>query len=165
MKETIGEKIKRLRTEKGLTQDNVHHNQSQISQIESGRITNPDENTLLLIAKNMEITFDELIKGTSWVKPEMVFMGKEIAFSPAYFNINIDDLLNLQWSNRSFPLYNEKGEKNEYCPYSGFKLIDKCEKCGRSVEKIDQTHCFGCGDQINEKYVLPVIFTEILSDL
>ena len=62
MKETIGEKIKRLRTEKRLTQDYVHHNQSQISQIESGRITNPDENTLLLIAKNMEITFDELIK-------------------------------------------------------------------------------------------------------
>ncbi len=164
MKETIGEKIKRLRKEMGLTQENVHNNQSQISQIESGRITNPDENTLLLIAKNMEITFDELIKGTSWVKPEMVFMGKEIAFSPAYFNINIDDLLNLQWSNRSFPLYNEKGEKNEYCPYSGFKLIDKCEKCGRSVEKTDQSHCFGCGELLSFEYALPAFLSEILSD-
>ena len=164
MKETIGEKIKRLRKEKGLTQENVHNNQSQISQIESGRITNPDENTLLLIAKNMEIPFDELINDTTWEKPESATIGKEIAFSPAAFDIEIDDFLNIQWSNRSFPLYNEKGEKNEYCPYSGLKLIDKCEKCGRSVEKIDQTHCFGCGNQINENHILPVIFTEILSD-
>jgi len=164
MKETIGEKIKRLRKEKGLTQENVHNNQSQISQIESGRITNPDENTLLLIAKNMEIPFDELINDTTWEKPEAASIGKEIAFSPAAFDIEIDDSLNIQWSNRSFPLYNEKGEKNEYCPYSGLKLIDKCEKCGRSVEKIDQTHCFGCGNQINENHILPVIFTEILSD-
>jgi len=164
MKETIGEKIKRLRKEMELTQENVHNNQSQISQIESGRITNPDENTLLLIAKNMGIPFDELINDTTWVKPEAASIGKEIAFSPAAFDIKIDDSLNMQWSNRSFPLYNEKGEKNEHCPYSGLKLIDKCEKCGRSVEKIDQTHCFGCGDQLNEKYLLPVVITEILSD-
>ena len=37
MKETIGEKIKRLRKEMRLTQEYVHHNQSQISQIESGK--------------------------------------------------------------------------------------------------------------------------------
>ena len=139
MKETIGEKIFRIRNKMGLNQGNLHHNQAQVSLIEKGGdatkpggIVNPDENTLRIIAGNMEITFDELIKGTSWVKPEMVFMGKEIAFSPAYFNINIDDLLNLQWSNRSFPLYNEKGEKNEYCPYSGLKLIDKC-KSSRNI--------------------------------
>ena len=171
MKESIGEKIFRIRNKMGLNQGNLHHNQAQVSLIEKGGdvtkpggIVNPDENTLRIIAGNMEITFDELIKGTSWVKPEMVFMEKEIAFSPAYFNINIDDLLNLQWSNRSFPLYNEKGEKNEYCPYSGFKLIDKCEKCGRSVEKTDQAHCFGCGELLFFEYALPAFLSEILSD-
>ena len=171
MKETIGEKIFRIRNKMGLKQGNLHHNQAQVSLIEKGGdatkpggIVNPDENTLRIIAGNMEITFDELIKCTSWVKPEMVFMGKEIAFSPAYFNINIDDLLNLQWSNCSFPLYNEKGEKNEYCPYSGFKLIDKCEKCGRSVEKTDQAHCFGCGELLFFEYALPAFLSEILSD-
>ena len=107
MKETIGEKIKRLRIEKGLTQDYVHHNQSQISQIESGRITNPDENTLLLIAKNMEITFDELIKGTSWVKPEAAYIGKEIAISPNEINVEVDGKGNIDWSYRQYPLYND----------------------------------------------------------
>ena len=124
MKETIGEKIKRLRIEKGLTQDYVHHNQSQISQIESGRITNPDENTLLLIAKNMEITFDELIGGTTWVKPESTLKSKEIAFSPVIVDVEIDDSGNISWSHKSYPLYNEKGEKNEYCLETGQKLID-----------------------------------------
>ena len=91
MNVTIGEKIKQLRKEMGLTQEYVHNNQSQISQIESGRISNPDENTLLIIAKKMEISFDELISDTNWVKPEKVSLGKELAFSPSKFDIEIDD--------------------------------------------------------------------------
>jgi transcriptional regulator with XRE-family HTH domain/ribosomal protein L12E/L44/L45/RPP1/RPP2 len=168
MKEQIGEKIRRLRKEKRLTQENLHHNQSQVALIEKGTkkggISNPTEDTLRIIAGNMDMTFESLIDETTWMKPESTLKSKEIAFSPAYFNINIDDLLNLQWSNRSFPLYNEKGEKNEYCPYSGFKLIDKCEKCGRSVEKTDQAHCFGCGELLFFEYALPAFLSEILSD-
>ena len=170
MKETIGEKIKRLRKETGLTQENVHNNQSQISQIESGRITNPDENTLLLIAKNMEIPFDELINDTTWVKPEAASIGKEIAFSPSVFDIEVDDMLNITWSHKSSPLYNDKGEKNEYCIYSGLKLIDKCKECGRSVTNVKQIFCSGCGKKfvyalyINEELERIISSRDILSD-
>ena len=87
MKETIGEKIKRLRKEMGLTQSNIHHNQSQVALIEKGTkkggISNPEENTLRTIAQNMEMTFDELISDTTWEKPEAALIGKEMVFSPS----------------------------------------------------------------------------------
>ena len=168
MLETIGEKIKRLRKEMKLTQSYIHHNQSQVALIEKGEkkggISNPEENTLRVIAKNMEISFDELISDTTWEKPETAFISKEIAFSPAVFNIEIDDSLNLEWSNRFFPLYNDKGEKNEFCPYSGFPLISECEKCGRSIEKTDQRNCFGCGNSIFTDHIMPGYVSGILGD-
>jgi len=164
MKVTIGEKIKQLRKEMGLTQENVHSNQSQISQIESGRISNPDENTLLLIAKNMEISFDELINDTNWVKPEKVSLGKELAFSPSKFDIEIDDMLNITYSHKSYPLYNENGEKNEFCIYSGQPLIDKCKKCGRTIKKVKQQFCSGCGNILFTPLSIPERITEIISD-
>lgn len=164
MKETIGEKIKRLRKEMGLTQEYVHHNQSQISQIESGRITNPDENTLLLIAKKMEIPFDELISDTTWVKPEVASIGKEIAFSPSVFDIEVDDMLNITWSHKSYPLYNDKGEKNEFCIHSGLPLIDKCKECGRGVTNVKQQFCSGCGKTLFSNKSLPHRITKLLSE-
>jgi len=162
MKETIGEKIKRLRKEMGLTQENVHNNQSQISQIESGRITNPDENTLLLIAKNMEITFDELISDTTWVKPEAAYIGKEIAISPNEINVEVDGKGNIDWSYRQYPLYNDKGEKREFCPKSGQKLIFECTKCRRQVEESKQIYCFGCGTRILPEHFIPEKLLEIV---
>ena len=52
----IGEKIKGLRLDKGLTQENlIPENPSQVSQIESGRIKNPTEPTLNIISK-MKLT-------------------------------------------------------------------------------------------------------------
>jgi len=149
MIEPVGDKISRLRDEKHLTQENIHHNQAQVSKIERWRkpngISNPDEDTLRICANGLGITFDELIEDTTWVKPESALINKEIAFSPAAFDIEIDDSLNIQWCNRSFPLYNDKGEKNEFCPNSGLKLISECNKCGRRIEKLDQKYCVGCG--------------------
>ena len=162
MNVTIGEKIKQLRKEKRLTQENVHNNQSQISQIESGRISNPDENTLVLIAKNMEISFDELISDTNWVKPETVSLGKELAFSPAKFDIEIDDMLNITYSHKSYPLYNENGEKNEFCIYSGQALINKCSKCKRCITQVKQQFCSGCG---NILFNLLIVDSKILNKL
>ena len=62
MNETIGEKIKRLRDEMDLKQVNIHHNQAQVSLIEKGRISNPDETTLRIIAKGLDTTLDNLIE-------------------------------------------------------------------------------------------------------
>ena len=74
MKEQIGEKIRRLRKEKRLTQENLHHNQSQVALIEKGTkkggISNPTEDTLRIIAGNMDMTFESLIDETTWMKPE-----------------------------------------------------------------------------------------------
>jgi len=163
MKETIGEKIKRLRKEMGLTQENVHNNQSQISQIESGRITNPDENTLLLIAKNMDMAFEDLISDTTWVKPEAASISKEFAFSPAAFDIEVDDMLNISYSHKSFPLYDSAGNKNKYCIYSGVELIDKCENCGTSVINVKQQFCSGCGKNLFEFVTISFEILNILS--
>ena len=50
--EAIGKKIKRLRTEKKLKQISlIEYNPSQVSQIESGKIKNPTESTLQVIAQ------------------------------------------------------------------------------------------------------------------
>ncbi|SVB87002.1 uncharacterized protein METZ01_LOCUS239856, partial [marine metagenome] len=62
----IGEKIKKIRNEKGLSQSNLHNKQSAISQIEKGNIKTPTESMLKIIAGNMDMSFDELIAGTNW---------------------------------------------------------------------------------------------------
>ena len=60
----LGEKIKQLRTEKNYSQDSLWpDHQSFISQIEKGDIKVPSENTLRIISKALDITFDELIDG------------------------------------------------------------------------------------------------------
>ncbi len=165
MKETIGEKIFRIRNKMGLNQSNIHHNQAQISLIEkggdvnkAGGIVNPDENTLRIIAENMDMTFEELIDETTWVKPESTLKSKEIAFSPVMVDVEIDDDGNISWSHKSYSLYNEKGEKAEYCLETGLKLIDSCENCGRQVENVKQEYCIGCGKALFSQFTLPSNF-------
>jgi transcriptional regulator with XRE-family HTH domain len=168
MKEQIGKKIFRLRKKKNLTQENVLQNQSQVALIEKGTkkggISNPKENTLRVIAKNMDMTFDELIEDTTWEKREKKSVSEEIAFSPAVFDIEVDDMLNITWSHKSFPLYNDKGEKNEFCIYSGRTLIDKCKKCSRGVTNVKQQFCSGCGETLFSNKSLPSKITELLSE-
>ena len=60
--EKIGDKIKRIRKEKDLSQSNLHSNQSAVSQIEKGTIKMPTSSMLRIIAKNMDESFDELIE-------------------------------------------------------------------------------------------------------
>ena len=117
MKEKIGEKIHRLRKETGKKQSAIHDNQSQISLIESGRITNPDESTLLIIAENMKITLDELIEDTDWVKPKTVKHSKEIAVSPKAWDFKIDDTGDIKWFCKIYDRYNENGEELEIDPF------------------------------------------------
>ena len=162
MKEQIGEKIRRLRKEKRLTQENLHHNQSQVALIEKGTkkggISNPTEDTLRIIAGNMDMTFESLIDETTWMKPESTLKSKEIAFSPVMVDVEIDDDGNISWSHKSYSLYNEKGEKAEYCLETGLKLIDSCENCGRQVENVKQEYCIGCGKALFSQFTLPSNF-------
>ena len=165
MKQHIGDKIKKIRMEKGLTQDNVHHNQAQISQIESGRISNPDENTLLIIAKNMDITFDKLIEDTDWVKPEVVMHSKEIAISPWAWDFEIEDSGIINWSCKVYPRYNENGEENKFCPDTGTKLLIACPDCGRNIVNGTQVACMGCGGVLIEPIEIESDVRQVLNPI
>ncbi len=162
--EKIGEKIKRIRKEMGLSQENIHNQQSLVSQIESGRIATPTEGVLQEIAKRLETTFLYLIEGTDWKKETTTLKNNEMAFSPVIVDIDIDDLGNISWSHKYYPLYNERGKRNEYCPESGEKLIDKCGKCDRQVENVKQKYCIGCGKALFGSFSLPFYITELLGN-
>jgi len=164
MIENIGQKIKRIRKEMNLTQDNVHHNQSQISQIESGRINYPDQATLETIANNLSLSLDELIENTDWEKPESPIINKELGFSPVIVDVEIDDKGNISWTHKTYPMYNGKGEKNEFCPKSGFELITHCERCDRQVEDAIQEYCYGCGYSLFGKMEVDSHIRQMLSD-
>ncbi len=78
---TIGQKIKQIRKEKSLSQENVYpSNQSLVSQIEKGVNKNPTEQTLRIMADNMDMSFDELIEGTEWELPRNVTKKVSIPF-------------------------------------------------------------------------------------
>ncbi len=155
--EKIGEKINRIRKEMGLSQENIHHQQSLVSQIESGSISKPGEGVLHEIAQNLGTTFLSLVDDTDW-KAEPTIKSKEIAFSPVMVDVEIDDDGNISWSHKSYSLYNEKGEKAEYCLETGLKLIDSCENCSRQVENVKQEYCIGCGKALFSQFTLPSNF-------
>ena len=163
MKEIIGEKIKRIRTEFGFSQDSIG-NQGQISQIESGEISNPNKSTLKAIARRLDIPFEDLIDETNWENKSSVAMSEEIAFSPAVVDVEVDDDGNINWSHKIYPLQNEKGERNEYCLESGRKLITNCGECGRQVENAKQKYCIGCGVALFPKFHIPGIVYEYIED-
>lgn len=65
-KQEIGEKIKQLRNKKGLTQDMLARKAdlpyTTLTKIESNVITKPSIQTVIKIAKGLEVSIDELVK-------------------------------------------------------------------------------------------------------
>ena len=64
--ETIGDKIKQLRTKQGLTQDELARKSdlpyTTLTKIETNVITKPSIQTVMKIAKGLGISLDELMK-------------------------------------------------------------------------------------------------------
>jgi len=64
--ETIGDKIKQLRNKQGLTQDELARKSdlpyTTLTKIESNVITKPSIQTVMKIAKGLNITIDDLMK-------------------------------------------------------------------------------------------------------
>jgi len=64
--ETIGDKIKQLRNKQGLTQDELARKSdlpyTTLTKIESNVITKPTIQTVMKIAKGLNISIDELTK-------------------------------------------------------------------------------------------------------
>ena len=65
-KETIGDKIKLLRNKQGLTQDELARKSdlpyTTLTKIETNVITKPSIQTVIKIAKGLNITVDDLMK-------------------------------------------------------------------------------------------------------
>ena len=144
----IGKKIKKIRTNNNWSQTAVFpDSQSLISQIEKGNIKNPSESTLRTIAKNMEISFEELIDGTDWDRN--VTKDKKTEYVMSIFDpiVTIDSPGKIEVKMKSYPRYNVAGEENRFCPTTGNELISDCKNCGRSIESPIQQHCMGCGYQ------------------
>jgi len=150
---TIGEKIKQIRQDKNLSQENVYpSNQSLVSQIEKGINKNPTEQTLRIMAKNMEISFEELIEGTKWEIPRNVSQKSDYAFSQTQCVVNIDDSGEIKFKMKSYPMKEDSGKENRFDPDTGFKLLTGCKSCKRIIQQPNQKYCFGCGEKLFNDY-------------
>ena len=146
----IGEKIKELRNDKGLTQENVvmgsKHNQSLVAQIEKGTIITPNEDTLRIIAGNLDISLEELLADTDWDRDVSKVKNTEYAISLADPIIHLEITGEVKVKMHTYPRYNANGEENKYCPNTGTIMLTECLQCNRAIEAPDQRHCMGCGN-------------------
>jgi len=144
----IGEKIKDLRLKLGLSQSNLFPtNQSAVAQIETGRNQNPTANTLRVIASNLEISFDELTKGTNWKNSSIKESAGAYGFSKLDFELHIDKKGEISISHKRYPKFDSNNLENKYCPTSGQKLLFDCQNCKKPILDEKQTFCMGCGKQ------------------
>ena len=161
---TIGKKINEIRTKKKWSQASIYpNNQSLISQIESGDIKNPNEGTLRQIAKNLEMSFDELIDGTDWNRNMTKDKKTEYAMSWADPIVTLEQSGEIKIKMKSYPRYNNSGDENKYCPKSGETMIAGCSICGRAIESSEQIYCMGCGNSIYDAFY-KYFKTELESD-
>jgi len=162
IKMKIGQKIKEIREEKDLKQIAVLDNQGQISQIEKGvKIKRPKEATLRIIAKNLDMSFEELIEGTDWSPRDK--SKEQFVISPASYEFKIDDSGFISYLNSTFPKYNKNGDLTEFCPHTGVKLIGNCENCGREIEDSDYAFCMGCGTKLTVKWEIPEQINKLIT--
>ena len=142
----IGEKIKKLRTDKKLSQENIYPNQSLVSQIEKEINKNPTEQTLKIMADKLDISLEELIDGTDWKVPHKLIKQSQLALSETECLVTIEDSGQVIRKMKHYPRYNETGDENKYDPDTGYKLLVECPECKRDIEKPNQIFCMGCGE-------------------
>jgi transcriptional regulator with XRE-family HTH domain len=149
----IGEKIKQIRTDKNLSQENVYpSNQSLVSQIEKGVNKNPTEQTLRIMAQQMGLSFEELIEGTEWELPRNVSKKSEYAFSQTECIVKVEDSGVIKTLMKSYPLVEDTGEENKFDADTGYKLLTECKSCKRNIHQNNQKYCLGCGKKLFNNY-------------
>ena len=127
--EDLGKKIKRLRIDKGLSQSNLHPNQSAVAQIECGLNLNPTEETLRIIVKELDISIEELVKNTEWTNSSAGGIEEKHIYSPLEFAlaINLEGKISITY--KSYTKYDDNGLKNKFCPETGVELLADCKNC------------------------------------
>ena len=152
--EKIGQKIKRIRQEKGFTQENIYKtNQSLIAQIEGKNYkSNPMSSTLKKIAEGLEISFSDLIKDTDWKEVSPRLNRDEFLISEMNFDVSMEGDGTIKVIFEEYPRYDTDGEQNRFCPTSGFELVTKCKACGKKFLNSSQVFCMGCGERLFFKY-------------
>tara|TARA_Y100000294_G_C8542833_1_gene331904 strand:+ start:61 stop:1146 length:1086 start_codon:yes stop_codon:yes gene_type:complete len=148
--ENIGEKIKRIRKEKELSQSNLHSNQSAVSQIEKGTIKMPTSSMLRIIANNMDVSFDELIENTTWKPVAESRTDAEYAISQTQIDVKIEDWGEIKTTRKYYNAYDKHGVAQKYDPETGYRMITNCVDCNSPISKPDQQFCFSCGKKIFE---------------
>ena len=166
--EKLGKKIKRIRKEKKLTQENLDRDRpSHISQIELGLIKKPTVDTLNRIADILDLELEELIINTDYKIEKSKKSAKidEFAISQSDIDCIFDESGGYIMNYKTYPLYNSRGEKNEFCPFSGDKLITKCHNCGRHIEFKNQEYCIECGHSLIDISINDIIYVDIIEML
>ena len=145
--ENLGEKIKRLRSEKGFSQANLHQNQSAVAQIENGYNSKPMKQTLLQIAKNLEIPLEELVKDTDWKNSSARSKEEGVVYSQLKFTLSLADDGEITVTPFPYPEFDSNGNRNKFCPETGAPLLTGCPKCKRPFTDF-HAYCMGCGEHI-----------------
>lgn len=144
----LGQKIKKLRNEKGLSQANLVMdglNNSLISHIEIGTTKNPNESTLIHIANILDISFKELVKDTDYQPEPIASRGTGIAISQTDFTVKLEKDHSFIIKRRIYPRYDDNGNENLYCPKMGTPLLTGCKNCKKPINSPDSIYCMGCG--------------------
>jgi transcriptional regulator with XRE-family HTH domain len=146
--ESLGKKIKKIRTELQLKQGALHPNQSAIAQIERGNNKNPSPDTIRIIAENLNKSMEELVKGTDWKAPQKMTEEGKYGYSELDFDLQIlpDGKIDIHF--RSYPRYDSNGIENKYCPISSSRLLFECKICKKPITASNQIFCMGCGENI-----------------
>ena len=147
--EKLGERIKKLRLEKGIKQSALG-NQSAISSIERGlgNYKNPTAEILRTIAESLEMSFDELTKGTDWSAPKIENNEGRFGYSELDFSMTIQKNGKIDIQYKKYPRFDSNGMENRFCPKTSTPLLFNCKNCSKPIQSIDQIFCMGCGKKI-----------------
>ena len=151
--EKLGLRIKRLRKEKGVKQSFLHDNQSAVSQIERGFNEKPSPELLRKVAENLEVTFEELVKGTSWSAPKDSNSEGKYGYSELDFELTLNDAGKITIEHKRYPKYDSNGLENRFCPRTSSALIFNCKSCKKPIQSNQQVFCMGCGTKIFQEQI------------
>jgi len=146
--EPLGKKLRKIRLEKQLKQSALHPNQSTIAQIEGGINKRPSPTTIQIIAQNLGMTMEELVKDTDWKAPESMVEESKYGYSELDFDVVISEDGQIDIQFRQYPRYDLNGLENKYCPSTSSRLLFECKECKKPIISNKQIFCMGCGKKV-----------------